>query len=334
MGKVVCVTGASGFIASWLVKLLLHRGYTVKATVRNLSDPSKVAHLKALEGAKERLELFEANLLEQGSFDAVVDGCDGVFHTASPVIVDNINDPQTELIEPAVKGTMNVLSSCVKKKGSIKRVVLTSSIAAVMYKRGITQLFNTSQTTTTTIIDETWFSDPSYCQETQKWYLLSKTLAEEAACNFAKENGMDLLVINPGFVIGPLLQPTLNLTSQFFLNFIREGNSSGMPGGILMHVDVRDVASAHVLAFENPSANGRYCVVANVLYCSLNFFRDLYPTLNLPKSSEKNDATGTPPFQVSNQKAKSLGINFISLEQSVKDTIQSFKERNLVTFTI
>ncbi|EYU34232.1 hypothetical protein MIMGU_mgv1a0266902mg, partial [Erythranthe guttata] len=167
MGKVVCVTGASGFIASWLVKLLLHRGYTVKATVRNLSDPSKVAHLKALEGAKERLELFEANLLEQGSFDAVVDGCDGVFHTASPVIVDNINDPQTELIEPAVKGTMNVLSSCVKKKGSIKRVVLTSSIAAVMYKRGITQLFNTSQTTTTTIIDETWFSDPSYCQETQ-----------------------------------------------------------------------------------------------------------------------------------------------------------------------
>ncbi|KAL7116831.1 hypothetical protein ACP275_03G030400 [Erythranthe tilingii] len=173
-----------------------------------------------------------------------------------------------------------------------------------------------------------------YCVYFQKWYLLSKTLAEEAACNFAKENCMDLLVINPGFVIGPLLQPTLNLTSQFFLNFITEGNSSGMPGGILMHVDVRDVASAHVLTFENPSANGRYCVVANVLYCSLNFFRDLYPTLNLPKSSEENEATGTPPFQVSNQKAKSLGINFISLEQSVKDTIQSFKERNLVTFTI
>ncbi|KAL9142422.1 hypothetical protein ABFS82_14G167900 [Erythranthe guttata] len=261
MGKVVCVTGASGFIASWLVKLLLHRGYTVKATVRNLGDPSKVAHLKALEGAKERLELFEANLLEEGSFDAAVDGCDGVFHTASPVLIDNFNDPQ-------------------------------------------------------------------------QWYLFSKTLAEEAAFNFAKENGMDLLCINPGFVIGPLLQPTLNLTSQSFLNFIREGKSNGMPGGIFMYVDVRDVASAHLLAFENPSAGGRYCVVANVLYCSLNFLHDLYPTLNLPKSSEENEAASTPLFQVSNKKAKSLGINFISVEQSVKDTIQSFKERNLVTSTI
>ncbi|KAL8028589.1 hypothetical protein ABFX02_14G170500 [Erythranthe guttata] len=336
MGKVVCVTGASGFIASWLVKLLLHRGYTVKATVRNLGDPSKVAHLKALEGAKERLELFEANLLEQGSFDAAVDGCDGVFHTASPVLIDNFNDPQMELIEPAVRGTLNVLSSCLKSKASIERVVLTSSMGSVMYNRDITELFTTgnSSTTTTTVIDETWFSDPSFCEETQQWYLFSKTLAEEAAFNFAKENGMDLLCINPGFVIGPLLQPTLNLTSQSFLNFIREGKSNGMPGGIFMYVDVRDVASAHLLAFENPSASGRYCVVANVLYCSLNFLHDLYPTLNLPRSSEENEAASTPLFQVSNKKAKSLGINFISVEQSVKDTIQSFKERNLVTSTI
>ncbi|KAL7126153.1 hypothetical protein ABFS83_14G166400 [Erythranthe nasuta] len=285
MGKVVCVTGASGFIASWLVKLLLHRGYTVKATIRNLSDPSKVAYLKGLEGAKERLELFESNLLEQGSFDAAVDGCDGVFHTASPLLIDNFNDPQMELIEPAVRGTLNVLSSCLKAKASIKRVVLTSSMGSVMYNRDITEIFTTgnSSTTTTTVIDETWLSDPSFCEETQQWYLLSKTLAEEAAFNFAKENGMNLLCINPGFVIGPLLQPTLNLTSQSFLNFIREGKSSGMPCGIFMYVDVRDVASAHVLAFENPSASGRYCVVANVLYCSLNFLRGLYPTLNLPK---------------------------------------------------
>ncbi|KAL0377166.1 UNVERIFIED_CONTAM: Cinnamoyl-CoA reductase 1 [Sesamum calycinum] len=93
-GQVVCVTGASGFIASWLVKFLLRRGYTVKATVRNLSDPAKVEHLKALEGAKERLQLIQANLVEEGSFDAAIDGCDGVFHTASPVVFDNINDPQ------------------------------------------------------------------------------------------------------------------------------------------------------------------------------------------------------------------------------------------------
>ncbi|GMI78921.1 hypothetical protein like AT1G51410 [Hibiscus trionum] len=82
--KVVCVTGASGFIASWLVNLLLQRGYTVNATVRDPNDRKKTEHLQALDGANERLHLFKAELLEEGSFDSVVEGCIGVFHTASP----------------------------------------------------------------------------------------------------------------------------------------------------------------------------------------------------------------------------------------------------------
>ncbi|KAL2940743.1 putative anthocyanidin reductase [Bienertia sinuspersici] len=73
--KKVCVTGASGYIASWIVKLLLDRGYTVNATVRSLNDPKKVDHLLTLDGAKERLHLFEANLLEEGSFDSAIHGC-------------------------------------------------------------------------------------------------------------------------------------------------------------------------------------------------------------------------------------------------------------------
>ncbi|RVW22684.1 Tetraketide alpha-pyrone reductase 1 [Vitis vinifera] len=112
-GKVVCMTGASVYIASWVVKHLLQCGYTVKDTVRDPDDPKKIEHLLALEGAKERLLLFNAHLLEVGSFDSVADGCNGVFHTASPVvpIVDN---PQEQLIGPALKGTMNVLRSCAK----------------------------------------------------------------------------------------------------------------------------------------------------------------------------------------------------------------------------
>ncbi|KAJ9685139.1 hypothetical protein PVL29_017251 [Vitis rotundifolia] len=209
--KVVCVTGASGYIASWLVELLLQRGYTVKATVRDPNDPKKTEHLLALEGAKERLHLFKANLLEEGSFDSVVDGCDGVFHTASPVVMI-VDDPQAQLIDPALKGTMNVLRSCAKVP-SVKRVVVTSSMASVA--------FNGKPLAPDVLVDESWFSDPVFCEKSKLWYMLSKTLAEEAAWKFAKENGIDMVTINPGWVIGPLLQPTLNLSVEEVLKLLK-----------------------------------------------------------------------------------------------------------------
>ncbi|MCI06903.1 cinnamoyl-CoA reductase 1-like, partial [Trifolium medium] len=151
-GKLVCVTGASGYIASWIVRFLLHRGYTVKATVRDPNDPKKIEHLLKLDGAKDRLKLFKANLLEEGSFDSVVEGCQGVFHTASPFYHD-VKDPQAELIDPALKGTLNVLNSCAKS-ASLKRVVLTSSIAAVAY--------NGKPRTPDVVVDETWFTDADF----------------------------------------------------------------------------------------------------------------------------------------------------------------------------
>ncbi|CAL5381872.1 unnamed protein product [Camellia sinensis] len=407
-GKVACVTGASGYIASWLVKLLLLRGYTVRASVRNpteyiksnfdpqaslilclgfdepfpngplyhllVDDPKKTEHLLALDGAKERLHLFQADLLEEGSFDPIVDGCEGVFHTASPVHF-SVSDPQAELIDPALKGTVNVLRSCAKVP-SIKRVVLTSSMAAVMC--------NQKMLTPGLHMDETWFSDPLFCKESK----LSKTLAEEAAWKFAKENGIDLTVINPGWVIGPLLQPTLNATVEVVLNVINEckkkeqeeegaggvegeeeenlslqivffematsrfgkmsentGHAKIMAQGFLIMpkgaksflnasyrwVDVRDVANAHIQAFEIPSASGRYCVVNRVAHFSevVKILRELYPALDIPEKCE-NDA----PFQmgnvVVNEKAKGLGIEFTPLEVTLKDTVECLKEKNFV----
>ncbi|GMI66984.1 hypothetical protein like AT5G19440 [Hibiscus trionum] len=319
--KVVCVTGASGYIASWLVKLLLQRGYTVRATVRDPNDPKKTQHLVSLDGAKERLHLFKAELLEEGCFDSIVDGCQGVFHTASPVLF-SASDPQAELIDPAIKGTLNVLKSCAKVP-SIKRVVMTASIASVLY--------NGKPLTPDVVVDETWVSDSRYCQENKLWYMLSKTLAEEAAWRFAKDNKIDLVVLNPGFVIGPLLQPALNTTSESFLSFTRGENT--FPTSTYRFVDVRDVAYAHILAFEIPSATGRYCLVdRNVQFLEvLKTLNELYPTLGLQEKCKDQDKPLERIFRISHEKAKSLGLSFIPWDVSLRETIESLKEKGFLS---
>ncbi|KAK9913030.1 hypothetical protein M0R45_036857 [Rubus argutus] len=316
--KVVCVTGASGYIASWLVKLLLQQGYTVKATVRDPNDPTKAQHLLSLDGAKERLHLFKADLLEEGSFDPVVDGCHGVFHTASPVLLSS-TDPQAELIDPAVKGTLNILKSCAKFP-TVKRVVLTSSMASVE--------LTGKPLNPDVVVDETWFSDPLLCEKFKLWYSLSKTLAEEAAWKFAKENGIDMVSMNPGHVIGPLLQPTLNLSVEVIQNVI---TGKPLPASNYIFIDVRDVASAHIQAFELPSASGRYCLVSHVGHYSetLKIIRQLYPTLYIPERCEVNNPLNVL-YQVSKEKAKGLGINFLPFEVTLKDTVESLKEKGLL----
>ncbi|XWS65046.1 hypothetical protein CRYUN_Cryun05aG0057200 [Craigia yunnanensis] len=253
--KVVCVTGASGFLASCLVTLALVCTY-----------------------------LFKAELLDEGSFDSVVEGCIGVFHTASPCYVD-VKDPQAEMIDPAVKGTPNVLRSCAKVP-SIKRVIITSSLAAVV--------FTVKPLADDVVVDETWFSDPVICEESKLWYMLYKTLAEKAAWKFSGENAIEMVTINPGMVLGPLLQPTLNASVQPILNLI---GAETFPN---RWVDVRDVANAHILAFENPSACGRYCVAGKSAYsyAVLKILRELYPALNLPEKCADETQSMTT-FQVS-----------------------------------
>ena len=133
--KLVCVTGAGGFIASWLVKALLARGYTVRATVRDAADEGRTAHLRALDGAGERLHLFSADLLgDAAAFDAAMAGCACVFHCASPffhMAADAAeSDAEAELLRPALEGTRTVLRAALRSP-TVRKVVLTSSAAAV-----------------------------------------------------------------------------------------------------------------------------------------------------------------------------------------------------------
>ncbi|CAH8311238.1 unnamed protein product [Eruca vesicaria subsp. sativa] len=319
-GKVVCVSGASGYLATWIVKLLLLRGYTVRATVLNLTDTAETEHLLALEGAKERLKLFKADLLEECSFDQAIEGCDAVFHTASPVKF-NVTDPQIELIDPAVKGTINVLNTC-KKTSSVQRIIVTSSTAAVVVRQPPLEPND--------VVDETFFSDPSVCMETKSWYPLSKTLAENVAWEFSKDNGMDMVVINPGFIIGPLLQPTLNFSVGMIVDMINGRN----PFNSIYYrfVDVRDVALAHVKALETPSANGRYIMDGPRMTITdiKEIMRELFPDLCIADTTKEEGKTKEIIYKVCLGKVKNLGVEFTPLKSSLKDTIISLKEKCLL----
>ncbi|EPS59559.1 hypothetical protein M569_15245 [Genlisea aurea] len=206
-----CVTGGSGFIAAYLIRSLLEKGCAVRATVRHPEDVDKVGFLWELNGARERLRILKADLLDEGSFDEAVDGVDGVFHTASPVFVPHGDDVKANLIDPCIKGTMNVLKSC-KKSTTVKRVVLTSSCSSIRYRYDIDE---------NTPLNESHWSDPEYCKAHNLWYAYAKTTAEREAWRFAEENGIDLVVVNPSFVVGPLLGPKPTSTLLLILSIIK-----------------------------------------------------------------------------------------------------------------
>lgn len=148
----VCVTGANGFIGSWLVRTLLDGGYTtIHATVYPGSDPS---HLFALPRAgNANLRVYEAEVLDSDAVSRAVEGCTGVFHVASPCTLEDPKDPEKELVLPAVQGTINVLEAA--KKFNVRRVVLTSSISAIVPNPGWAK---------DKVFDESSWTDLDYCK--------------------------------------------------------------------------------------------------------------------------------------------------------------------------
>ncbi|KAF2538457.1 hypothetical protein F2Q68_00022043 [Brassica cretica] len=271
--EVVCVTGASGCIGSWLVHLLLLRGYSVHATVKNLQDEKETKHLEALEGAATRLHLFEMDLLKYDTVSAAVNGCAGVFHLASPCIVDEVQDPQKQLLDPAVKGTLNVLTAA--KEAGVKRVVVTSSISAIT---------PSPNWPADKIKNEECWADEDFCKQNGLWYPLSKTLAEKVAWEFAEEKGLDVVVVNPGTVMGPVIPPSIN-ASMLMLQRLLEGCTETYENFFMGSVHFKDVALAHILVYENPSAKGRHlCVEAISHYGDfVAKVAELYPNYSVPK---------------------------------------------------
>ncbi len=220
----VLVTGATGYVAGWLVKRLLDDGYTVHAAVRDPTNKEKLKYLDAIaeqspEQSPGNIRYFKTDLLEPGSYAEAMDGCAVVFHTASPFTLA-VKDVQKELVDPALLGTRNILEQA-NNCQSVKRVVVTSSTAAICSDAVDMQNANGEK-----LSEEDWNETSSIDHQP---YSYSKVVAEREAWRIAgAQDRWDLVTINPSFVLGPGINPFA--TSETFTLLKRMGDGSGRCG--------------------------------------------------------------------------------------------------------
>ncbi|XVE80275.1 hypothetical protein DITRI_Ditri14bG0127100 [Diplodiscus trichospermus] len=322
-----CVTGATGYIGSWLVKLLLERGYKIHATVRN---PEKALHLLSLWNGGDRLRLFTADLLEEGSFDEAVNGCNGVFHVAASMEFSVDTNKNTEayvrsnIIDPAIRGTENLLKSCLKSK-SVKRVVFTSSISTITAKD--------SNGNWKPVVDESCqiTVDHVLNAKASGWvYALSKLLTEEAAFKFADENGIDLVSVITTTVAGPFLTTGLPSSIQVLLSPVTgDPKYSSILSAVIARmgsvalVHIEDICSAHIFLMEQARAEGRYicCACSTPMSELINLLVQEYPSSNIQRL-EAAEKKGTKLPEISSKKLTDLGFSYKhGIEDIIHQTI-------------
>ena len=335
--KPVMVTGASGYMASWIIKMLLEDGISVNATVRDPLDDQKVGHLTAMAKVSPgKLKLFKADLLDPGSFDEPMKGCELVIHAASPFFLFPPKNAEEELLRPAKEGTRNVLETA-KRIPTIKRVVLTSSVVAIFGDNADLKL-----TPDGIFTEQEWNETSSASHQP---YPYSKTIAEKEAWAIAKgQDQWDLVVINPGWILGPSLSKRIDSLSISMMIQFGDGTFKlGAPDLWNGIVDVRDVASAHIKAGFTPDASGRHIVVSGV--ASLIELGSIlkkhfntgypFPQRQVPKSiiwilapmfgftrKYVSRNVGYPVKFDNSYSKEDLGMNYIPIDQTVKDHFQ------------
>jgi nucleoside-diphosphate-sugar epimerase len=330
--KRVLVTGGSGFVAAHCILQLLAAGYRVRTTVRNLEKEQYCRAMLRVAGAEpgEMLSFVMADLLDDAGWDRAVNGCEYMLHVASPFPATVPKD-ENELIRPAREGALRVLKAA--KNAGVKRVVMTSSFAAIGYGKDSNETYT----------EESWTDTDQDISP----YTRSKTLAELAAWEFIKSEGgsLELAVVNPVGILGPVLGSDLS-SSILLIKRLMDGSVPGCPRLSYSFVDVRDVADLHLRAMTNPAAKGeRFLAVsgksmpmvgmAGLLKARLGNDARKVPTRTVPDWMVKlmalfdSQVAQVIPdlgkeMRASSEKARRvLGWNPRPVEESVIDTAES-----------
>ncbi len=330
--KKVLVTGANGHLGYNIVRILAENGYQVRASVRDVNDAERTKHLQ-LPG----VEIVQADIMKPETLAAAMRGMEGLFHVAAVYSLTS-KDPEKEVKEPIITGSENVLQAA--KRFGIKKIIYTSSVAAVG----------------TVAQGEAPLTEKQWNERAIEPYAQAKIESERRAWEFVRKHGLEMVAILPSSIIGPGFHRHTPTTLAFEL-LLRGQIPIAVPL-TFSFVDVRDVAQAHILAYENPKASGRY--IAADYTCSMSelfaLIHEINPQIKIPTrvlSSSLlwivpaldwvgNKLAGTPRFAsramileyghrqqlVSSQRIRTeLGWKPISFKQSVSDTVQWTKSR-------
>lgn len=352
----VLVSGVTGFVGSHVAQQLLLHGYQVRGTVRSTSDEAKMTKLRQQiteglpsEGVPE-LEFCEADLLKEETWAPAIAGCQYVCHVASPFPLDIPSDPDV-IIKPAVDGTLAILKAS-SVDGNVKRVVLTSSLAAVHDVK----TFDGKQDPDKVYNEDDWV-DPEKVEP----YSRSKILAEKAAHKFIEElpqeegkRKLELVVINPSYVLGPIITDNIS-SSVAGIKRLLDKSTPGIPKFHMPICDVRDVALAHVKALDNPEHVGkRYMIVteckwmkdiACIIKKEFKPYGYFVPTIPVPsvlvwmgsfvdRSTAMIVSRLDKEFKLDNKRmVEDLKITPTDVEKTVLDTCHSLIERGVIKAT-
>ncbi|KZP19348.1 NAD(P)-binding protein [Athelia psychrophila] len=326
----VLITGVTGFLAQHVVAATLNAGFRVRGTIRS---PSKANGL--LEKFPKNFETAVVEDIATSDLTDVIKGVTYVLHTASPYTFASITNGEEQLLKPAINGTLNVLRAA--KKAGVKKVVITSSFAAMLNEPAGGAWRDYEYT------ENDWY--PSTYEEAAREgaepgmvYSAGKKLAELAAWDFAKENNMALVVLNPPMIYGPALQdaatsPASLNTSASMIYQLFSGELSAVPDDRYpLFVDVRDVAKAHVLALQKDSASGARIPLCGGGFTWAQAVEELNATRpelrsRLVPQGTGNAARSTMATISTRVAAETLGLKeFIGWKQSLSDTVDSLLE--------
>jgi dihydroflavonol-4-reductase len=305
----IIFSGGSGYIAGHIIELLLQKGYQVRAIVRDLSNEDKIAHLKKLPQKDGQLT-FKSAKIEDGAYGEVLKGAHVLIHTATPYIY-TAPDPQRDIVDPAIKGTVDAINAAIDN--GLKRVVICSSGGAAM---------SIPIPPNAVVTPKDWNETSSL---TNNPYFLSKKLSEQAAWKLweEKKDKIDLAVVNPFFVLGPIKSTSLNQSVARIKGYL-SGDKSGLLPGKVGIVDVRDVAAAFVIAAEHPDAVGKRifaCGSVNPWKSIADYLKAQYPQYPVVDTAGVSEGSDV---HIDTSILKSLGhSNFIPFQQTLKDTVDS-----------